>query len=183
MLIPSDPQTLAQVAPIASWQAFAPAGRWLQIDSQQQCLYLFESGVCRHCFAISTALNGLGEQSGSGCTPRGWHIIRAKIGAKLPNNAVLVGRRWTQECYNATLAQKYPERDWILGRVLWLSGLEVGKNRLGDVDTMRRYIYLHGTPDTEPMGQARSHGCIRMRMQDIALLFEETTIRTPVYIA
>lgn len=171
------------VDPAPDWITFAPQGRWLQVDSQQQCLYCFEQAAPVLCLPVSTALNGLGEQSGSGCTPRGWHVVRAKIGGQLPINAVLVGRRWTRECYDLTLATRYPKRDWILGRILWLSGVEVGKNRLGAVDTMRRFIYLHGTPDTEPMGEPRSHGCIRMRMQDIALLFDKVLVQTPVYIA
>ncbi|SJZ67594.1 L,D-transpeptidase catalytic domain [Oceanospirillum multiglobuliferum] len=179
----NDSHDLCNLSAAPDWLRFAPQGRWLQIDSQQQHLYVFEQAVPVRCFSISTALNGLGEQSGSGCTPRGWHVIRAKIGAQLPDNAVLVGRRWTQECYSETLATQHPERDWILGRILWLSGLERGKNRLGHVDTMQRYIYLHGTPDSEPMGIARSHGCIRMRTKDITLLFEEIAVQTPVYIA
>lgn len=129
-------------------------------------------------YVVSTALKGAGEQSGSGCTPRGKHIIRAKVGAGLPINAVFVGRRFTGEIYSEALAQQYPQRDWILSRILWLSGMEVGKNRLGNVDSMRRFIYIHGTPDTEPMGVARSHGCIRMRNDDVLDLFERVPVGT-----
>ena len=76
------------------------------------------------------------------------------------------------DIFNAALKAQFPNRDWILTRILWLSGMEVSKNRLGNVDTMRRYIYIHGTPDSEPMGIAESHGCIRMHNQDLLTLFD-----------
>lgn len=128
------------------------------------------------CYPISSAKNGVGQQLGSEQTPAGKHIVRAKIGASLPKNAVLVGRRFTGEIYCADLAKKHPERDWILSRVLWLSGLELGKNRMGKVDSMRRYIYIHGTPDSEPMGIPGSHGCIRMSNDDVIDLFDRVDI-------
>ena len=126
---------------------------------------LFES-------AVSTALNGAGEQNDSGCTPRGLHSIHACIGADLPENTVFIGRRPTGEIYTAELGEQFPERDWILSRILWLSGMELAKNRLGNVDTMHRYIYIHGCPDTAPMGVPLSHGCIRMRNKDVIELFD-----------
>lgn len=126
----------------------------------------------RRQFRVSTALNGVGEKSGSGCTPRGLHVIRAKIGENLPPNSVFVGRRFTGEIYTPELAKLYPKRDWILTRILWLSGKEPNRNRLGSVDSMQRYIYIHGTPDTEPMGIPLSHGCIRMRNTDVVELFD-----------
>lgn len=165
------------------WQRFAPDGHWLQVDSQQQILYVVRKAEFELCFPVSTGLNGIGQEEGSGRTPAGWHRIRAKIGDGIPHNAVFRGRRWTGECFTSALGQQFPERDWILGRILWLSGLEPGFNRGGSRDTMRRFIYLHGTPDTEPMSEPRSHGCIRMRMQDIALLFEGVPPYLPVYIA
>lgn len=164
------------------WQSFAPGGHWLQIDVACQMLYVIRKAEFELCFPVSTALNGLGEYEGSGCTPRGWHKIRAKIGGGKPDNAVFRGRRWTGECFTSELGRQYPERDWILGRILWLSGLESGYNRGGSRDTMRRYIYIHGTPEEEPMGEPRSHGCIRMRLQDIVLLYEGCPVDLPVYI-
>ena len=127
-------------------------------------------------YSISSAKNGLGEQSGSEQTPTGLHVIRAKIGGELPSCAVLVGRRFSGEIYDAPLAEKHPDRDWILSRILWLSGLEPGKNRLGKVDSMRRYIYIHGTPDSEPMGVPASHGCIRMTNSDVIELFDRVEV-------
>ncbi|MFA6971498.1 MAG: L,D-transpeptidase [Gallionella sp.] len=143
---------------------------------------LGEAGqVLRH-YAVSTALKGAGELSGSFCTPRGRHLIRARIGAGCPENSVFVRRRPTGEVYTPELGAQFPERDWILTRILWLSGCEVGFNRLGVNDTMRRYIYIHGTPDSEPVGQARSHGCIRMRNTDLLELFDLVPVGTEVEI-
>jgi len=149
----------------------AETGARVEISISEQRLRLRSPAGLVLEYAISTAKNGAGEQFGSECTPRGRHIIRAKIGAGLPEGAVFVGRRFTGEIYTPELGAQFPNRDWILSRICWLSGLEPGKNRLGDVDTMRRFIYIHGTPDTEPMGIAMSHGCIRMRNQDLVELF------------
>ncbi|HLQ25807.1 MAG TPA: L,D-transpeptidase [Acidiferrobacterales bacterium] len=131
---------------------------------------------------IATAKNGVGEVMHSERTPRGTHKIRAKIGAGMPANTVFVGRRPTGEFYSPQLRALFPERDWILTRILWLSGLEVGKNRLGNVDSMRRYIYIHGAPDEDPMGVPSSHGCIKMRNRDVIVLFDYVQVGTPVYI-
>ena len=132
--------------------------------------------------SVSTALNGVGEQKDSGCTPRGLHQIRACIGAGQAVNTVFVGRRPTGEIYTDELGQQFPERDWILTRILWLSGLEPGRNRLANVDTMQRYIYIHGCPDSLPMGKPLSHGCIRMRNTDLLALFERVKPGTQVLI-
>ena len=123
-------------------------------------------------YPVSTALNGAGEQDGSGCTPRGEHYIRAMVGQGLPANTVFRARRPTGEIYSPELALTHPDRDWILSRIIWLCGREPGKNRGPGVDTFRRFIYIHGTPDTEPMGVPRSHGCIRMRNPDVIELFD-----------
>jgi L,D-transpeptidase YbiS len=131
---------------------------------------------------MSSAKNGLGEQFGSECTPRGWHIIRAKIGENCPINTIFSARRPTGEIYSQQLHQDFPQRDWILTRILWLSGLEVGKNRLGQQDTMRRYIYIHGSPDYYPMGEENSHGCIRMHNYDLIELFSMVESGIPVFI-
>jgi L,D-transpeptidase YbiS len=133
-------------------------------------------------YAVSTAKNGLGERNGSFCTPRGRHIVRAKIGAGQPLRSVFVRRRPTGEVWTPELHAKYPGRDWMLTRILWLSGCEVGRNRLGEVDTMRRMIYIHGAPDSAEIGKPGSHGCVRMRSEDVAELFELVAPYTPVEI-
>lgn len=143
----------------------------LHISIADQCLYGFTGGQLVVRLPVSTALNGPGEQSGSNCTPRGRHQVRAKIGEGLPEGAVLRGRRWTGEVWSQALDAEFPGRDWILSRILWLSGCEPGRNRLGRVDTFRRYIYLHGTPDNQPMGVPLSHGCVRLRNADLVNLF------------
>jgi lipoprotein-anchoring transpeptidase ErfK/SrfK len=157
-----------------------PSAAELVISLTRQTLQVVRAGRVEREFPVSTSRYGPGEQSGSLCTPRGLHVIRAKIGQGLPVGAVLRGRRPTGEVFSAALHSAEPRRDWILSRILWLSGLERGRNRLGDVDTMRRYIYIHGTPDHEPMGVPFSHGCIRMRNADVCLLFDAVTPGTRV---
>lgn len=144
---------------------------WISIPLQTIELYGDNLVILRR-YAISTAANGAGELNGSFRTPRGRHVVRAKIGAGAPENTVFVRRRPTGEIWTPELGQENPGRDWILTRILWLSGCEPGMNRLGQVDTMRRYIYLHGSPDSVPMGQPGSIGCIRMRNRDIVELFD-----------
>lgn len=156
----------------------------IHISIAQQTLTLFdESGQVLRRYPVSTASRGAGEQSGSYCTPRGKHLIRAKIGTGQPENAVFVARRSTGEIYSPELGVAFPERDWILSRILWLSGCEPGFNRLGRVDTMRRYVYIHGCPDSAVMGAPASHGCIRMRNADIVELFDWVPPYTPVEIS
>ena len=150
--------------------------------NRQDIVYFDNYGVLSARYPVSTAAKGAGEKQGSFCTPRGRHVIRARIGAGQPVNTVFVGRRPTGEIYNPELAARFPGRDWILTRILWLSGLEVGFNRLGDVDTMRRYIYIHGSPDTVPMGIPGSIGCIRMRNVDVIDLFDRAVPGTNVNI-
>ena len=150
--------------------------------SKQELDLLDDNGSLRKRYLISSAKNGVGERNGSFCTPRGRHVIRAKIGAGQPLNAVFVERRPTGEVYTPELASSFPGRDWILSRILWLSGCEAGYNRMGEVDTMRRAIYIHGSPDGAKMGQPGSHGCIRMRNQDVIELFDLVPIRTLVEI-
>ncbi len=155
----------------------------LRVSLPEQTLeVLADDGRVARVYPVSTAANGAGEERNSFCTPRGRHIVRAKIGAGLPLNSVFVARRPTGEIYSPELGATLPERDWILTRILWLSGKEPGYNRLGSCDSMRRYIYIHGTPD-ETFAQApRSHGCIRMRNRDLAELFDQVPVHTAVQI-
>ena len=155
----------------------------ININIESQALNLLDDNgdIIKH-YSISSAKNGVGELNGSFCTPRGRHIIRAKIGAGQPLYAVFVERRPTGEIYTPELGSSSPGRYWILTRILWLSGCEPGYNRLGKVDTMRRAIYIHGSPDGAEMGRPGSHGCIRMRNHDIVELFDLVPVRTVVEI-
>ena len=148
----------------------------------QQLDLLDGAGNTLRSYPVSTAANGAGELNGSHCTPRGKHVVRAKIGAGQPENTMFVRRRPTGEIYTPELGAQFPERDWILTRILWLSGCEPGFNRLGENDTMRRYIYIHGTPDSAQLGTPASHGCIRMRNADLIELFDLVSAGTPVEI-
>jgi len=154
----------------------------VEVDLSGQRLRLYNGDVVTASYSVSTALNGPGERMGSECTPRGWHSVRAKIGRGCPINTVFVGRRPTGETYTPELARRYPDRDWILTRILWLSGLEPGRNRLGNVDSFRRFIYIHGCPGEAPMGRPGSHGCIRMRNDDVVVLFDAIPVGARVLI-
>lgn len=155
---------------------------YIDVSLADQRLLLIEDDSVMRVFAVSTAKNGPGELKGSECTPTGWHRIRAKIGAEAPINTVFVGRRPTGEIYTPELALIEPERDWILSRILWLGGLEPGKNRYGEVDTAWRYIYIHGCPDEAMQAVPASHGCIRMRNADMIELFDMVSPGCRVFI-
>ncbi len=155
----------------------------IKVSSKLQQLYLLRDKEIIKTYTISTAKNGMGEIKNSYKTPRGWHYIRAKIGADAPINAVFNQRRFNGEVYKPELNLMFPDRDWILTRIMWLCGLEPGFNRLGDVDTMQRYVYIHGSPEERPVGIATSKGCIRMRNADIIELFDIVTVGTRIFIA
>ena len=152
------------------------------IDPNKQKLFLYNDDQLLLSYDVSTSRSGLGEKEGSFKTPRGLHEVCEKIGHGAMINSVFVGRRLTGEIYSAILAAKEPNRDWILTRILRLSGLEPGKNQGGNVDTLKRMIYIHGTPESEPMDQPLSHGCIRMRNKDIIELFDLVLTGTKVLI-
>lgn len=154
----------------------------IHIDLKTQSLVLKHADKSVFETGIASARKGAGEIEGSEQTPRGWHIVRAKIGKDLKENTVFKGRRVTGELYSDLLRNQFPERDWILTRIMWLSGLEPGFNRLGNVDTMQRFIYIHGCPDDDPMGERSSHGCIKMRNSDIVRLFDLVDVGTKVFI-
>lgn len=154
----------------------------IHVDVGSQTLELSEDGLSLRHYLVSTSRNGVGQKNGSFCTPLGRHVIRARIGGGAAPNTVFVKRRATGEIWSEELAARYPGRDWMLTRILWLSGCEPGFNRLGEVDTMRRYIYIHGSPDTTVMGRPGSIGCIRMHNRDIMELFDLVNAGTPVVI-
>jgi L,D-transpeptidase YbiS len=159
-----------------------PSPYQIKVSIDEQRLQLLDAERIIMDVAIATASNGPGEILHSECTPRGWHKIRAKIGAGAPENTVFTGRRQTGEIYPPALREQPPQRDWMLTRILWLSGLEPGKNRLGERDSMRRYIYIHGCPDTDQMGVPSSHGCIKMKNTEVIRLFDIVPAGTRVLI-
>ena len=154
----------------------------LLVDVKTQSLYHLKAGVLHEKYLISTAKNGVGEILGSEKTPRGWHYIRAKIGEGQPINAIFKARRPTGSLYSEALRQSNPNKDWILTRIMWLCGMEVGFNRLGQCDTMKRYIYIHGAPDSKTMGQPSSKGCINMHNRELMQLYSEIPVGTKVFI-
>ena len=154
----------------------------IDVDVEKQQLRLLQNDAVLASYVISTAKNGVGQIMGSECTPTGWHSVRAKIGINAKENTVFVGRRDTGEIFSEELRNNHPERDWILTRILWLSGLELGKNRGGEVDTMRRYVYIHGCPDSDSFSKPSSHGCVKMRNKDIIALFDNIEAGTRVLI-
>ena len=156
--------------------------RYIEVCIATQTLDLIENSAVLQSYPVSTAKNGAGQRMGSECTPTGWHKIRARIGNNQPLNSVFVGRRATGEIYTPELSQQYPERDWILTRILWLGGLEAGFNRYGKVDSTWRYIYIHGCPDHLLLGEPESHGCIRMANADVADLFNQINVGELVFI-
>lgn len=159
-----------------------PAEPFIHINLDKQTLSLQQNSTVHKTYVVSTAKNGAGEKLGSECTPRGWHRIRAKIGSEQPLRSVFRGRRPTGEIYSQALATLYPDRDWILSRILWFSGLQSGINRFGDIATAKRYIYIHGSPDHCVTGHPNSHGCIRMKNAEIIELFDQVHTNTLIYI-
>ncbi len=145
-------------------------------------MYCYESDCIRFVYPVSSAKNGLGEAKGSFCTPRGWHRIHSRLGLTAQPNAVFVAREWTGEVYTEEFASQFPQRDWILTRILQLDGMEPGRNQGGEVDSLNRYIYIHGTPDSSRLRQPGSHGCIRMNNSQIIELTDWVEVGTPVYI-
>ncbi len=152
------------------------------ISASEQRMHCFDNNNVYRSYIISTGKNGLGELSGSGCTPRGWHQIYSRIGLDAPINSVFISREWTGEIYTPELAARHPERDWILTRILQLDGLEEGRNKSGQVDTLQRFIYIHGTPDIAELGKPASHGCIRMQNSDLVELADWVAVGTRVCI-
>ena len=159
-----------------------PKHQQIIITATWQRLQCYENGVFLHAYPISTGKNGLGEQMHSECTPRGWHSVYSRIGRECEENSVFVEREWTGEVYTQALARDYPRRDWILTRIIQLEGLEAGRNLGGNVDTLSRFIYIHGTPDTTLLGVPGSHGCIRMRNRDLMAFAEWVRVGTSVLI-
>ena len=159
----------------------------IEVDLRLQQLYLWEPDPEGHTlvrqYPVSCATNGAGEREGSFCTPLGRHRIAEKIGAGAPLCAAFKARELTGEIWTPELDAANPGRDWILTRILWLEGLEPGRNKGGMVDTHNRYIYIHGTHEEHKIGTPASHCCIRMKNADVAELFDLVKVGTEVRIS
>ncbi len=153
---------------------------YILIHTNTQTMDCYQDGELYKTYMISTGKNGVGEEEGSECTPRGWHAVYSVLGRHYPANTVFVSRQWTGEIYNPALRESYPNRDWILTRIIQLDGLEPGYNRGGNVDTLKRYVYIHGTPKESSLGKPGSRGCIRMANEDIIALAEWVSVGTRV---
>lgn len=154
----------------------------IHICCQAQRLNLYLGQKLYRAYVISTAKLGTGQQQGSYQTPQGKHFICEKIGDGLPINTVFVARKPTGEILTDELAVNFPDRDWIITRILRLRGLEKGYNVGGKCDTYARFIYIHGTPETAKLGSPSSHGCIRMHNLDLIELFGYVKVGTEVMI-
>jgi len=146
--------------------------------SEQMLYHRRKTGVV-YAYPVSTASNGTGNREGSYQTPLGRHRIAKKLGDHLPLLTAFSAREpfciYDPESDDA-------KRDWILTRILWLEGCETGKNRRGKVDTYDRYIYIHGTHEEDKVGTPASHGCIRMKNEDLLELFEHVAVGESVRI-
>jgi len=156
---------------------------WLLVGVKSQTLRYYDgSGLLARQYSVSTAKFGVGEQKNSYQTPRGWHKVCEKIGDGAEKDTIIFRQKITPWKYSETLHQQYPNKDWILTRVLWLCGMEPGLNQGGDVDSYDRYIYIHGAGAHVPFGTPSSLGCVRMKSDDVIELFDHTAVGTDVYI-
>ena len=148
----------------------------------QQLSLLDEEGNVLHEYPVSTSRYGTGNQKGSEKTPLGLHRIKDKLGGAMPANEVFIARvpqGSLDECRERGV--DLPD-DVIMGRIMWLEGMEPGRNQGGYVDTYQRYIYIHGTNHEESIGTPSSIGCIRMRNNDIVELYRLVDIGSEVLI-
>ncbi len=150
----------------------------IEVNLKRQTLMLWKNRYLLKSYTVSTAKNGAGEVFNSYQTPRGKHEIIAKIGAGFPIGSVFSAREWTGEIYHKASNTEIRNDDFILSRILWLSGLEEHNK-----NTKKRHIYIHGTPDDNPVGVPVSRGCIRMRNEEIIELFDLVYEKMPVFIS
>ncbi|OQS10601.1 L,D-transpeptidase [Chromobacterium violaceum] len=156
---------------------------WVWVGVKSQTLRLLDDwGRIQKEFTVSTAKNGVGETSGSYQTPRGWHAVCEKLGDGADENTIIFRRQVTPWKYTPELHAQYPNKDWILTRILWLCGQEAGLNQGGNVDSYDRAIYIHGAGDHVPWGRPSSLGCVRMKNRDVIELFDAVPNGTDVWI-
>ena len=144
------------------------------VDISRQQILLFENGKETDRYSISTSSYGIGSKSGSNKTPLGAHFVRKKIGAEAAPGTIFKARKNTGKIAQTEYKPRATGDDFVTSRILWLSGLERGINKAGNVDSFKRYIYIHGTHEEGLIGQPASHGCVRMKNEDVIELFDHT---------
>ena len=142
------------------------------IDISEQRLYLFEKDVLKQSFPVSTSSFGEGSIENSFKTPLGSHQIKEKIGTNVQINTIFIARENTNKKAKIIKEKIDSDDDFVTSRILWLDGLEIGKNKGSGVDSYDRYIYIHGTHEEGLIGEKASHGCIRMFNQDVIYLYD-----------
>jgi len=145
---------------------------FIYVDINKQKLFLLDNRVTIKKYNISTSKRGLGNKSNSLQTPEGLHKIKSKYGQGVPIGGILDHRKFNGEIASINLDTTSTAIDIICTRVIRIIGLEDGVNKGGEVDTYLRKIYLHGTNEEGLIGKESSHGCIRMKNQDIVDLFD-----------
>lgn len=170
---------------LAIRRASVPLTRYLlvaNVTSQRMCLFVRAKEDSagqyhfRQSYLISTSLYGIGQEKSSNQTPLGLHRIAIKVGAGRPIGTIYRSRKV------AGLTWQGQPDGAIVHRILWLEGLESGRNRGGNVDSFERYIYIHGFGDETTLGRPRSHGCIHMAAADLIPLFDRVPIGTLLWI-
>ena len=154
----------------------------LYVDINDQNMYLLKKGTIYKVYKISSSYYGTGSKENSLKTPLGKHEIYKKIGESLPINAILKGRVWNGAIANIITDEIDTEFDHVTSRILWLDGLEIGKNNGPGIDSRSRYIYIHGTAEEGLIGRPASDGCIRMYNSDVIDLFELVEEKAQVWI-
>jgi lipoprotein-anchoring transpeptidase ErfK/SrfK len=155
----------------------------IDIDISQQRLYLKQNDDLIKSYPISSSKYGEGSTENSNMTPLGLHVIKEKIGTDVPINTLFISRINTKRTVNIENSRNKTKDDHITSRILWLDGLEEGKNKGKGVDSYSRYIYIHGTHEEGLIGEKASHGCIRMLNNDVIDLYNYVNIGTEVYIS
>ena len=149
---------------------------------EAQRLYLMQDGRLLKAYPVSTSAFGPGAQEGSNQTPLGLHQIKQKIGENEPEGMIFKARKPTGRMANIIAEPRDVPEDDVTTRIMWLDGMEPGVNQGGKVDSYKRYIYIHGTPEEGLIGRPASHGCVRMLNADVVDVFNKLPEGTLVYI-
>lgn len=142
------------------------------ISIKHQKLVVMQQAKVVATYPISSSAKGVGSEAGSDKTPLGIHRVAQKFGAGAPAGTIFKGRVNTGRRAEIITEAKSINTDDVTTRILWLDGMEHGLNKGGNVDSKSRYIYIHGTPEEGLIGTPASHGCIRMKNDDVAALYE-----------